>query len=334
MYVGMRKNMNDKFNLERMPQCQIDFENQDVYFLALLETSGTFYLNYHYKNESDYKTCVQFDMPKSMMRQFYVHMFARSSGMNKLRFDLSAMTLSTDVENIGVSEFEAKYDENVPKLFKFISFFKNNLASLNKYEEDLKKQEFDIPTMHNMQSMVFSLVDFSNTQLSKSLEETDTIKAYVDNQNFATDEMGKMVVDALSQWLGIVEKQYETMNKDISKIIKEIENFNFDGLYRTTDDLLTNLNTKLKNTNQDFKAFKKFSRLIGKNLKTLQKKKDELKALPKLIKKMLKKKKGGAVKVDQSLLVGLLLFLGLFIVLALLCILCKVGNNARKNILG
>ena len=165
--------MNDRFNLQQMPKCEVDFENQEVYFFALLENSGKFSLNYHYKNEDEYRSCVDFEVPRTMMRQFYLHMFARSAPTNKLRFDLSAMTLSTDTENIGISEFEAKYDENVPKLFKFISFFKANQQSLDRYEEDLKKHDLDIKSMHGMQSMVFSLVDFSNSQISKSLEETD-----------------------------------------------------------------------------------------------------------------------------------------------------------------
>lgn len=299
-----------------------------------MDHKGKITVSYHYKDETDYKNCFSIDVPLETFQEFFISMYARSSKSTRARFDVSAMTLSTDTENIGVSEFEAKYDENMPKLFKSISFFKNNQQSISSWTNELKKDNFNLPEMHFLQTLVFNSIDYSNAQLSRSLEDTDTINAYIDNQKFATNELGSMIIESLDGWLSVTEEQYKTMDNDINSLIQDIESSNFQELYKTTDVLLTNLSDKLKNTNKEFKAFKSFSRLIQKNLKTLDEKKSQLKNLPKVLKRVLKKKQQEGAVFDQSLLVSLLLFLGIFIVAALLVILYKIGKTQQKVILG
>lgn len=333
-YINHRIDPNERISLNKTPSCDIDLSKSEVNFIVFMDHKGKITVSYHYKDETEYKNCASIDVPADSFQQFFVSMYAKTSKSTKARFDISTMTLSTDTENIGVSEFEAKFDENMPKLFKNISFFKNNQATINNWTNDFKKDKFNLPEMHFFQSMIYNSIDYSNAQLSRSLEETDTIRAYIDNQNFATNELGTMIIESLDNWLSITEKQYQTMDKDINSLIKDIESFNFQDLYKTTDDLLINLNSKLKKTNKEFKAFKSFSRLIGKNLNILDQKKSDLVNLPKVLKKVLKKKGKEGPVFDQTLLVALLLFLGIFIVVALLVILYKIGKTQKRIILG
>ena len=291
-------------------------------------------VNYHYEGETEYKKCMEVNHPRYQLKNFYITLFARSTEESTLRYDVSSMTYSSDKENIGVSEFEAKFDENIPKLFKQISFYKANQEILRSKTPKLDIDKLDIPEINNVQSKIYDMIDYSNTQLSRSIEETSSILSYIENQNMSTNELGNTLLSALNGWLENTQKQYEIMDKDVGKIAKEIETFNFDKILTTTQELLGNLNKRLEETSEDFKQFKKFSNLIKKNLSVLKNKKDELFDFPRALRrlqrdKMLKKSEGA-----QTVLTLLLAFLGFIIIAALLSILYRLTIGQKRDILG
>ena len=52
------------------------------------------------------------------MLSFYLIMYARSVKNSFFRIDINSMSFHSDYENTSISEFEAKYDDKNPKLFK------------------------------------------------------------------------------------------------------------------------------------------------------------------------------------------------------------------------
>lgn len=316
-----------------MPSCEVDLDKSTVNFYV--KATGTQILvTLHYEGETEYKKCMEINLARNKFKSFYVTMVARSTEGSGLRYDVSSMTLSTDTENSGVSEFEAKFDENIPKLFKQISFYKANSDTLKSKMNKVDPDKLDIPTIHSNQAQVFDMIDYSNTQLGRSIEETSSILSFVENQNLATNELGGTILSSLNRWLDNTQKQYEIMDKDVGKIVAEMDAFNFEQLLKTTEDLMTGLNKKLEETSDDFKQFKKFSRLIKKNLETLKAKKEQLTNFPSMIRKLKAESDSQGSGSLHKVLIMLLVVLGVVIILALLSILYRLSSAQRKEILG
>lgn len=291
-------------------------------------------MTYHYEGETEYRKCMEITFPRNQFKNFFVSLFARSGPESKLAYDVTSMTFSTDEENIGVSEFEAKYDENIPKLFKEISFYKTNQEALRHKTAAVQGDKLDIPSIHNVQSAVFDMIDYSNTQLSRSVEESSSILTYIESQDSSTKELGNTLLHSLNRWLENTQKQYEIMDRDVGAIVAEIEAFNFENLLTTTQELLANLNTKLEETTDEFKQFKKFNKMIRRNLNVLRYKKDELFDFPKALRRLRRDKSLGKNSGMQTVLTLLLAFLGFIIIAALLSILFKLSSNQKRDILG
>ena len=262
-------------------------------------------------------------------------MMARSAPESNIRYDVTSMTLSTDEENIKISEFEAKFDENIPKLFKQITFYKANRDALKVNAKPIDPENLDIPSINQNQSQILDMIDYSNTQLGRSIEETSSILSFVENQNLSTDELSNTLLSSLNNWLENTQKQYEIMDKDVGRIMAEMEAFNFEGLFKTTEDLLDNLNKKLEDTSDDFKQFKSFSRLINKNLETLKTKKKQLINFPKMLKRAVQGAGSNSGSSNLNTVLALLLLtLGVVIILGLLAILYRLGVSRKRDILG
>lgn len=316
-----------------MVNCEIDLDRSTVNFYIKSDNTQI-YVTYHYENETEYKKCMEITFPRNEFKSFFVSLFARSTPQSTLRYDISSMTYSADVENIGVSEFESKFDENIPKLFKQISFYKANQDVLKSKIPNLESNKLDIPSIHGVQSQVYNMIDYSNTQLSRSIEETSSILSYIENQNTSTNELGNTLLSALNRWLEITQQQCEVMDKDVNLIVHEIEEFNFNNLLKTTQELLGNLNKKLEETSDDFKLFKRFSKLIKRNLNVLKDKKDELFDFPKALRRLKRNRKLKKGEGFQTVLTLLLSFLGFIIIVALLSILYRLTVGQKRDILG
>lgn len=272
--------------------------------------------------------------PKSQFKDFYINLIARSVTSSVFRYDISSMTLSTDTENLGISEFEAKFDENIPKLFKEISFYKSN-ADLIKSKTGKDQQEtLDIQSMHVKQDQVFDMIDYSNTQLSRSIEETSSLLTFIENQNTSTSELGHHLLYSLNRWLEDTQKQYEIMDKDVGHLVSEIEAFNFDALYEKTDELMNELNKKIEETSDDFKQFRSFSILIRRNIESLKAKRQQLIKFPKNLSALKRDKTLKKSNTFNNIMIILLLVLGIAIILALLSILYKLSVGQKREILG
>lgn len=333
LYVGYKSKSGKYPALNTIDSCEIDLDRSTVSFY-IKAMDNQVIVSYHYGNESEYKKCVTLTSKRYQFKSFYLTMMARSHGESNLRYDITSMTFSTDEENPEVSEFEGKFDENIPKLFKQISFYKANADVLKSKDAKIDPSKLDIPTIHQSQTQVFNMVDYSNTQLSRSIEETSSILSFIENQNSSTSEVGNTILTSLNSWLENTQKQYEIMDRDVGRIVAEMDAFNFESLLKTTEDLIDNLNKKLEETSDDFKQFRTFSRIIKKNLNTLKNKKEQIVNFPRLIRQLKRDKMFKQPQWVHRLLVVLLIVLGVVIILALLTILYKLTVGQRKDILG
>lgn len=315
-----------------MESCEIDLDKAAVSFY-LKTVDDKIVVSYHYAGENDYVKCVEIKYPKLAFKSFYVNMLARSFVDTNVRYEVSSMTLSTNSENIGISEFESKFDETIPKLFKEISFYKKNTDAMRTNMVKVDPQSLDISAIHGNQSQVFDMIDYSNTQLSRSIEETSSILSFIESQNSSTNEMGQNLIFSLNRWLEDSQKQYEAMDKDVGRMIAEMEAMNFDTIFETTDKLISDINKRFEQTSSDFKELRKFSKIIKKNLGTLHNKADQIHTISRKISRMGRRTAYRGTGWYKKFMTLLLLALGFVVIAALLAILYKLSAKKRSNIL-
>ncbi len=126
-------------------------------------------------------------------------------------------------------------------------------------------------------------------------------------------------------------KEYQEMDKDINDIVTKIKVFDFDSLVANTQTLLDDLKNKMIENKDSFKYFKKFSKAIKKNLKSLKKKQSLSEEFDQNLKKFFLKQRKNKSKTLNEVFTYLLSGLGIFIICTLLCILWRL-NKSQKNI--
>ena len=315
-----------------LASCDLDLDVSSV-SLHVKAVDDRIIVSYHKEKETDYKKCAEVKFPKLNFKSFFVSLLARSAADSFIRYDVSTMTLSTNAENPIVSEFEAKYDQNMPKLFKEISFYKSNAEAI-KAMHKVDPSALDIPKIHSNQLFVYDTLDYSNTQLSRSIEETSSILSFVESQNASTAEMGHQLIFALNKWLEESQKEYEMMDKDVGRLVAEMEAMNFDNLFETTDKLLTDITVKFEQTSTDFKELRRFSKVIKRNLDTLHDKSNQVHGFARSVKNMGKHVSGRKTRRANSKLATMLVVLGVVTIFALLSILYKLSAGSKADILG
>ncbi len=80
----------------------------------------------HQANETEYLKCFTLDIPQYYLNDFFVMLYAKSEEKSRLSFNVNNLTFSTYTENMNIEEYPPKYDPNLPKLFKSISFLAKN----------------------------------------------------------------------------------------------------------------------------------------------------------------------------------------------------------------
>ena len=318
---------------EKVLNCDLDLTNRKKINFYLKGNINSVIVSYHYDDSTEYTKCMEVFIPNKSLDAFFPIFYARAAGSSAFQIDINAMTLSTIVENIGISEFEAKMDENMPKLFKKISFLKKNNEYLKSRSKDSKKPEsLNIKSITHTQNTIFKMIDYSNSQIQNSLEESDTIISYLDQQKFSSENFGNNVLDGIQNWLDISKKEYEEMDSDINNIVTEIKKFNFEGLVNETQKLLDNLDLKLKDNQKDIDEFQEFSKTINMNLKFLKDKENLEKSFDDNLQNFFEKNKKKDYKNLNSVFVSLLSVMGVVIILILLGILWRLNRSVRKEV--
>lgn len=320
------KNNKKRYSKKDYQKCNIDFSKGKILFF-IKGGAGKIVVSYHYEDETDYTKCLDVEYKKVNLSKFYPVFFARSVKGSKFRVKLSAMTFSTHIDNPSISENEAKFDDHLPKLFKHIAFLKKNSEYLNTFKKETTDDKLNIPELFDSQLRVFNSINYSNILLSQCLSETDIILDYTRRQKDTTKEFGHMVINTIQTWMDNTSEQYKAMNDDVTNILEEVKKFNFDTLVKETKKLLDDFSSRMNEQPNSLKDYKKFGKLVKKNLQELKKKKAVMKDFPKYIEKFLKNRKtesGKTLNITLSTLMG---FLGFITILILCFIMYKLGSQ-------
>jgi hypothetical protein len=327
LYAGY--NINEKGEGNSL-SCNLDMTKKK-FFIFIKGQEDRVVVSYHYEGDHDYDKCVELVKPENSLKQAFPVIYARSGVNSLFQINLTSMTLSSHSENIGISEFEAKYDQSVPKLFKKISFLKKNQEYLKSQEKPIIAENLNIENIYDSQRQVQSMIEYSNSQISQSLEESDVILSYIDQQKYSSEQFGHNVIDTIQSWLTSSKNNYDNMDSDVNNMITEIKQYDFEGLAQKTEKLLNQLDSKLKDNENEFTKFKKFASLINDNLKELQSRKDLSSDFENNLKEFFLKNQGHDKNLND-VFVLLLTILGLVIIVVLLMILWRLNKSIKKEI--
>lgn len=302
-----------------------------VYFY-LKGFQRTLQVTYHYENENEYRNCTEETIPVHVFKNFYVSLYARNIKNSRLRIDISDMTLSTDKKNEPIFEYESEFDISAPKLFKQINFFKNNQIT-KKEDEHIRKKKRTIMDICKIQENILDKVDYSNVQLSRSLEESHLIVEFIKNQTTTTSELGKRLLNLFDTWLKQTKKQYNEVNKVVGQMRQNIEAYSFNKLEKKIDSVVGKVRKRMVDSRSYIRNFERLTSLIKKSKNKFKEKKDILKNLPELIRNLKNDSRISQYSYVRSELTIYLIFLCITITLCLFSIILKLNKIRKANII-
>ena len=142
------------------------------------------------EGKQGYQICGRITVDNKWIKSFYVTMFGYSGASSNFRIDMKTLILSTEIENLGVSEFESRFDENDHKLFRQIHYFSVNKNETDRYMKEFNSDDqgpLNISQIYSTQSSIYTIFDYSNVLLEKNIESTDDIISFLDQQTEAID---------------------------------------------------------------------------------------------------------------------------------------------------
>lgn len=324
------------FNKSTSQACDFTPGDSLKFFLRLAKNTLT--LSRVNPTTSDYEVCWSKTLTGPWMKSFYLTMVARSAPTSNFRVDVTSLILSTDLENLGVSEFEAKYDDNDHQLFRQIHFFRVNKNETDRYfqletpEQDLKS--LNLSVVHDYQSRIFNSFDYCNVLLEKNLESTDDIVTYLEQQKTAVKSYSTGLLDSMRKWINDTKFQFEVMEKDTMNIVSEFKSFDLDAEFTITQNLLEILKQKFAAHADKLKGLKTYGGQIKQNLEYLRSKKATLKGLPEQIKTYLDALEESGRATGDTFILMLLVGAGLFVLVALVAIFCRLSKSRQTASLG
>ena len=336
LFVGY-SGENLEFNKDKAQSCVYEpSETSNKFLISLIQ--NTIYISKTNPRNSDYEICAKIQIKNSWMKSFYLTMLSRSSPTSSFRTDVKSLILSTDVENLGISEFEAKYDDNDHKLFRQIHFFQiNHNETSHLFKDDspeIDVKSLDLKTIHDYQSKIFNTFDYCNILLEKNIESTDDIITFLDQQKEAVDVYSKNMLTSMRTWIDETKAQFELMEKDTINIVTEFKAFDLESEFQITQNLLDILKGKFVGNAEKLQSLRLYGGQIKQNLLYIQSKKNELKNLPMQIKSYIETiEESYNVSADTFLLM-LLIGAGFFVLVALVSIFCRLNKSQQIVSLG
>lgn len=325
-----------KFARDSNSVCTFDMTETPRFFLRLAK--NTLYLSKGNSKNGDYEVCWTKHLTSPWMKSFFLTLLARSAPTSNFRVDVKSLILSTDLENLGVSEFEAKYDDNDHKLFRQIHFFQVNRRETERYfktetpEAELKS--LNISVIHDYQSRIYNSFDYCNVLLEKNLESTDDIITYLDQQKSAVETYSMTMLESMRRWINDTKFQFDIMEKDTLNIVSEFKSFDLEAEFTITQNLLEILKTKFLAHADKMKNLKVYSSQIKENLEYLRSKKSQLKDLPEQIRNYIDAIEEGSKASADTFILMLLVGAGLFVLFALMAIFCRLSKSQNVSSLG
>lgn len=98
--------------------------------------------------------CSSIKLKEKTLDSFFPVIYAKSGKDNALMFNIKSMALNSVVENTNISEYEAKYDHNMTKLFQNISLLAKNSDLVKKSERYKREDQLNIPALYKRERRI------------------------------------------------------------------------------------------------------------------------------------------------------------------------------------
>jgi hypothetical protein len=327
LYLGYNKRT-DNVLIKNLVTC--DLQIGRIMYFYVRGTSSQVSISVHYEKEDKYKTCAVMDVGQGELDLFYVNFLARSHKNASFMVDVNSMVLSTDVENIGVSEFGAGVDENAQKLFRQISFYSLSEDLIKEKTRAVASEDLNINFLFKSQTEVMDILDYSNILLDKNLEDNDEITEFLGLQKRGSEDYAKSLLLSMENWMSETSKQFDLMEKDAQDLITEYDQFDLDTEFAKTNSVITKLNMKVGVNWEIFQNFRLHADQIQFNLSYLSKKKKYLENFPELIEQYIQGNLLQSTDSTNSVVLVMLLVLGVVVIIALWLILKRLKKGSNK----
>jgi hypothetical protein len=334
-YVGY-SNSRIIFNEESSSKCQFKPSESSRFMVRVAK--NILYFSVSKSVGSDFEICSKVELTETGIRSFHLNMLAKSDEGSSFRIDVKSLILSTDVENLGISEFESKFDDNDHKLFRQIHFFqinKNETESYFKHQsQDIDATALNITTIYEHQKNLLSTFSYCNSLLEKNIESTDDIVTFIDQQQSAIDVYAKSMLDNMKSWMNDTKLHFELIDKDSKSIMSDFKALELDSEFEITHNLFEILKTKFTENEERFSKLKKYEAQIKKNVDFLKTKKNQFRGLPFRIRFLIKNiEENNNTSNDPYVLIALV-SCGLIILIALLSIFVRLSKKTKYSTLG
>lgn len=326
VYIGYN-NQFQKINTVTPKTATVDVARQMFFYIRGNESQIKIAL--HYEKEDKYNTLATFEINPSEMELFYVNFFARSTETGAFMVDVRSMVLSTNVENLGVSEFEAKFDENAQKLFRQISFYKLSEELVNEDRKKQLKDDFNIKGLYESQAEVMNILDYTNVLLDKNLEEGDEMLEFLSKQKNTTQLYAKSLMDSMNEWASDTKKQFDLMESDAQNLLTEYEKFDLEQEFDKTKAIISQVTQKVGKNWEAFQNFRLYADQIRSNLQYLVKKKKNLENFSEMIDHYIQGRMTASAGQNDNSFLFMLTVLGVIVVIALFAILRRLSSSQK-----
>jgi hypothetical protein len=300
-------------------------------FFYIRGSEGELSVSIHYDGEEKFQPCHTFDFRKEDMELFFVNFFARSGKSSKFMIDVKSLVFSSDVENIGISEFEARMDDEAQKLFKQISFYSLNESALKSKKKTIDDEDLKVKKVFDSHSEIFGILDYTNILMDKNLEEGSEMIEFLANQKLSTDGYAKSILESMNGWIENTAKQFEIMEKDALDLVTEYEQFDLDSEFEKTKKIMGKLTNKVSDNWVSLQIIREYSSQIKDNLAFLKDKKQTIESFPRLVKEFLGASFSEHGESYSKSFLTMFAVFGAIIVLVLFAILRRLGASAKKR---
>lgn len=285
-----------------------------------------------------YEVCWSNQLTNPWMKSFFLTMLARSAPARAFRLNINSLVFSTDLENLGISEFEAKYDDNDHKLFRQIHFFQVNKNETERYfkteNPEMELKSLNLSIINDYQTQIFNSFDYVNVLLEKNLESTDDIVTYLEQQKSAVQIYSLGMLDSMRGWVNDTKMQFELMEKDTLNIVSEFKSFDLEAEFVITQNMLETLKQKFMTHADKLKGLKDYGGQIKQNLDYLKAKRSTMRNLPQQIKDYLDAIEESKRASSDTFILILLVGAGVFVLVALMAIFCRLSKSKSVSSLG
>lgn len=335
LYVGVSA---DQINFSKETSEVCEFESSESLRFMIRLVNNVLFFSRTNPRDSNYEVCAKITLNQPWMESFYLYLIARSAPTTNYRIDIKSMILSSDVENLGISEFEAKYDDNDHKLFRQIHFFKMNEDQtshfLNNDSDQVDVNSLNITSIALNQVKIVTAFDYCNVLLEKNIESTDDIVTFLDQQKQAIDDYSKNVINNLKTWINETKVQFDMMERDTMNILSEYKSFDIESEFQITQNLLEMLKEKFKVNSKKLENLKTYGSQIKLNLKYIKSKKSILVDLPIQIQNYIKALEESSSITGDSFILLILVVAGFVVLVALVSIFCRLKKGNKGLSLG